>query len=77
MISGICISYLLYRFFKKHRDSNYIFEVLNGLKASSLGLIVSAAVSILLLAFTGSETLGADMAVDWIAVLVFAVLFLH
>ena len=72
VISGICISYLLYRFFKKHRDSNYIFEVLNGLKASSLGMIVSAAVSILLLAFTGSETLGADMAVDWIAVLVFA-----
>ena len=51
VISGILISLLLYRFFKKHRESDYIFQVLNGLKASSLGLIVSAAVTILLLAF--------------------------
>ena len=71
-ISGILISLLLYRFFKKHRESDYIFQVLNGLKASSLGLIVSAAVTILLLAFTGSGELSGDMRMDWIAAVVFA-----
>ncbi|HIZ22358.1 MAG TPA: chromate transporter [Candidatus Blautia faecigallinarum] len=72
VISGILISLLLYRFFKKHRESDYIFQVLNGLKASSLGLIVSAAVTILLLAFTGSGELSGDMRMDWIAAVVFA-----
>ena len=77
MISGILISLLLYRFFKKHRESDYIFQVLNGLKASSLGLIVSAAVTILLLAFTGSGELSGDMRMDWIAAVVFAGFFLR
>lgn len=71
VISGICISSLLYRFFKRHRESRYIFQILNGLKASSLGLIMSAAVSILLLTFTGRQTLSPDASWDWTAVAVF------
>lgn len=71
VISGICISILLYRFFKKHSQSAWVIEVLNGLKASSLGLIISAAVTILLLAFAGTEHLSKNMPVDWIAVAVF------
>lgn len=76
VISGICISVFLYRFFKKHRQSKYVFEVLNGLKASSLGLIISAAAVILLLAFTGTGTLGPDMSFDWIAAAVFVCAFI-
>lgn len=51
VISGILIAVLLYRFFEKRRDSAYVFQVLKGLKAASLGLIVSAAVTILIMAF--------------------------
>lgn len=71
VISGISISLFLYRFFQKHSGSGYILEVLNGLKASSLGLIISAAAAILLLAFTGNTTIGKDMSFDWIAAVVF------
>ena len=76
VISGICISVLLYRFFKKFNQSPYALEILNGLKASSLGLILSAAVTILLLAFTGSESIQPGVSVDWIAVAIFAAAFL-
>lgn len=40
--SGFILSLLLYRFFCRHRDSEIVFQVLNGLKASSLGLIAAA-----------------------------------
>lgn len=76
VISGVCISVLLYRFFKRHRQSKYILEVLNGLKASSLGLIISAAATILLLAFAGTETISRKMTWDWIAVAVFISTFI-
>ena len=51
---GVAISLTLYRFFQKHKESVYIFETLNGLKAASLGLIVSAAATIILLSFFGT-----------------------
>lgn len=72
VISGIVISIVLYRFFQSHRQSTYALEVLNGLKASSCGLILSAAVTILLLAFTGTSAWAAVSTVDWIAVALFA-----
>ena len=53
--SGIAISLLLYRFFNKHKESNAIAEVLKALKATSLGLIMSAAATILLIAFYGAS----------------------
>lgn len=71
VFSGICISLLLYRFFKKHKSSSYVFEVLDGLKASSLGLIISAAAVIILLAFTGADTLKSITFIDWRAVAMF------
>lgn len=51
VISGILIAVCLHRFFQKHRESAYVFEILNGLKAASLGLIVSASATILVMAF--------------------------
>lgn len=53
--AGIVLSVLLHRFFQKHQQSLYAFEVLRGLKASSLGLIISAAATILTLTFFGAE----------------------
>ena len=51
---GVAISLTLYRFFQKHKESVYIFETLNGLKAASLGLLGSAAATIILLSFFGT-----------------------
>lgn len=75
VISGVVISVLLYRFFQKHKHSVYVFEVLKGLKAASLGLIISAAATILLNTFTGSSDLSALSNIDWISVAVFIVSF--
>lgn len=75
VISGVSISVLLYCFFKKYRQSNYIFEILNGLKASSLGLIISAAMTILLLAFTGNESINSTMSFNWTAIILFLFAF--
>ncbi len=72
VISGVLIAVFLYRFFKKHRQSHCVFQVLNGLKASSLGLIISAAGTILLLAFTGEEAFSLSSSWDLTAILLFA-----
>ena len=66
VISGISISAFLYRLFQ-----HYIIELLNGLKAASLGLIISAAFTILLLSFTGTSVVSEIKTADWTAVLVF------
>lgn len=55
VISGFVISILLYRFFQKKSDSSYMSAVLDGLKASSLGLVLAAAFSILLLTLFGTD----------------------
>ncbi|MBC8536455.1 chromate transporter [Feifania hominis] len=68
VVSGICISLALYLLFRRFNRSAYVLQVLSGLKASSLGLILSAAVSLLLLAF-GSPV--GTLPFDWVAVLVF------
>ena len=47
---GIIISLVLYKFFQTHQKSVYVLEVLNGLKSASLGLIISASSTIILLA---------------------------
>lgn len=71
VFSGVCLSFFLYCFFKKHRQSDYIFEVIRGLKATSFGFILSAAGTILLLAFTKKQ----ETSLDWIAVVMFAAAF--
>lgn len=72
VLAGIFIAISLYRFFKSN-NSIYISEVLNGLKASSLGLIISAAGTILLLSFTGSSTITSKMNLDIIAIILFII----
>lgn len=56
ILCGIFISLALHKFFQIHQKSEYVFEVLNGLKSASLGLILSAAATIILLALYGSST---------------------
>lgn len=71
VLPGICIAVFLHRFFQRHRASHYVLEVLGGLKAASLGLIGSAALTLLLLAFTGETELALVSGVDGAAVLLF------
>ncbi|MCC0652325.1 chromate transporter [Clostridioides sp. ES-S-0001-03] len=74
IISGITISMFLYGFFKKYKSSKFVFEILNGLKASSLGLIISAGFTIILLTFFGSSnyyTTNIFKNIDIIAVILF------
>ena len=65
---------MIYHFFLKHRNSAYIFEILNGLKSASLGLIISAAAAIILIALYGTSSVelnSAYAALDWTALIVF------
>lgn len=55
---GFAISLMLLRFFNRYKSSKYVGAVLKGLKAASLGLIASAAATILVLAFTPDGTPG-------------------
>lgn len=55
ILCGITISLSLYIFFQTHQKSVYVLEVLNGLKSASLGLIISAAFTILLLTLYGGN----------------------
>lgn len=72
ILCGVVLSLFLYCFFRRHRESVYVFQVLSGLKAASLGLIVSAAATILLLAFFGTGTITLEAVPDWAALIVFA-----
>lgn len=51
ILGGCLISIGLYQFFQKHQDSLYVSTALKSLKASSVGLIMSAGFTILLLTF--------------------------
>lgn len=75
VISGVLVSLLLYAFFRKYKSSQYIFRVLNGLKASSLGLIMAAGLTILLLTFFGTSDYRDVILqnVDVVAVILFGV----
>lgn len=59
VLAGFGISILLYHFFNKYQDIHSISFVLRGLRASSLGLIASAAGTIILIAFFGGT--GIDL----------------
>lgn len=61
ILCGVMISLTLYRFFQTHQTSVYVLEVLNGLKYASLGLIISAAFTIIQLAFYGGYESGQSM----------------
>lgn len=69
---GVLIAFTIYHIFQKFSSSLYFMEVLRGLKASSLGLIASAAAIILFLAFFGSSSfLFKNM--NYIAILIFII----
>lgn len=72
VISGVVISILLYRFFQKSKQSVYWLETLNGLRAASLGLIMSAAATLMLLTLFGTSEISAAGDVDWTAAAVCA-----
>ncbi|WP_370567478.1 chromate transporter [Desemzia sp. RIT 804] len=72
ILSGFIISIALYNFFKKHKDIDSISNILKGLRSSSIGLIGSAASTIILLAFFGTPSLDIkEMSVNITAILVF------
>ena len=48
---GVLISYVLYHIFQRFSSSVFFMEILKGLKAASLGLIMSAALILLAIAF--------------------------
>ena len=55
--AGVIISLLLGIFFRKYENSFFVSSVLSGLKATSLGLIFYAGLTILLLTFYGVSDL--------------------
>lgn len=74
ILSGFIISILLYNFFKKYKNIDSIANILKGLRASSVGLIASAASTIILIAFLGTS--GFDVKtieVNFIAIIVFLI----
>lgn len=76
VLCGTVLSLSLYVFFLRHRTSCYIFELLNGLKSASLGLIISAAAAIMILAFFETGTPQSNMILNKSALLIFAAAFL-
>lgn len=76
---GVAISLCLHYFFQKHKKSPYIFQILNGLKSASLGLIISAAAAIIVLAFWGNRNPSSDTlfsGLNYIALAIFFVTLL-
>lgn len=75
ILGGCVISISLYQFFQKHHGSLYVSKALEGLKASSVGLIMSAGFTILLLTFFEASELSSDLfsTFDWKAVILFLV----
>ena len=72
ILSGFIISILLYNFFKKHKDIDSIANILRGLRSSSVGLIASAASTIILIAFLGTASLNVQsMHLNIMAIIVF------
>lgn len=58
ILSGFILSILLYKFFNKYKDTDSIFNILKGLRSSSVGLIASSASTIILIAFFGSSSIN-------------------
>lgn len=75
ILGGCVISISLYQFFQKHHESLYVSSALKSLKASSVGLIMSAGFTILLLTFFESSDLSTIglAAFDWQAAILFAI----
>lgn len=74
VITGVLISITLFRFFKKNSDVSEISNILKGLKSTSIGLIVAAAGTIILISFTGQSSILFDLKnINLMATAIFAV----
>lgn len=74
ILSGFIISILLYNFFKKYKDIDSISNILKGLRSSSVGLIASAASTIILIAFFESSSFNFKVVdINIIAIIVFMI----
>ena len=71
IIPGVAAALLLHLFFQRHKKSAYVSGVLEGLKAASVGLIMSAGGTILLLTFCGTFDWHAIAEVDFPSILLF------
>lgn len=74
ILGGCVISISLYQFFQKHQESRYISTALKSLKAASVGLIMSAGFTILMLTFFESSDFSYRLLsqFDWQAAILFA-----
>lgn len=74
ILSGFIISIILYNFFKKHKDIDSISNILKGLRSSSVGLIASAASTIIMIAFLGTPSFNFNtININIIAIIVFSI----
>ncbi len=74
ILSGFIVSIVLYNFFKRHKDIDSISNVLKGLRSSSVGLIASAASTIIMIAFLGTSSFNFDNAdINIVAIIVFTI----
>ena len=74
ILSGFIISILLYNFFKKYKNIDSISNILKGLRSSSVGLIASAASTIILIAFLGAPSFNIkDISINITAIIVFTI----
>ncbi|WP_027107861.1 chromate transporter [Lacticigenium naphthae] len=62
ILFGTLFSILLFNFFGKHKNIASIANVLKGLRATSIGLIASSALTIALTAFWESPSINTDVA---------------
>lgn len=73
IFGGVTISLGLASFFQRNQESPYIKGLLQGLKATSVGLIMAAGLTILLLTFFNSSSFDSVSIekMDWIAAVLF------
>lgn len=67
ILSGACISIILYILFNKYQNLEIIKNILNTLKATSVGLIMSACATILALTFFNHDS------INYIAIIIFTI----
>lgn len=75
ILGGCAISIILYQFFQKYSNSLYVSTTLKALKASSVGLIMSAGFALLLVSFFDTSDFSNifQSHFDWNAVFLFTI----
>lgn len=74
VITGIIIAITLFKFFKKNSDISEISNILKGLRSTSIGLIIAASGTIILISFTGQSSIIFNLkTINLVAAAIFAV----